>query len=70
MMYSYYYLKLADDASVVLELLLGLLAAVELERLQPLREAVVLRLRLQFVREHLLRGKGKKRRLLEVDCKL
>ena len=70
MMYSYYYLKLADDASVVLELLLGLLAAVELERLQPLREAVVLRLRLQFVREHLLRGKGKKRRLLEVGCKL
>ena len=46
-------LELAHDAPVVLELLLGLLAAVQLERLQPLCEALELTLRLQLVREDL-----------------
>ena len=46
-------LELAHHAPVVLELLLGLLPAVQVERLQPLREALELPLRLQLVREHL-----------------
>ena len=50
-------LELAHDAAVVLELLLGLLAAVQLERLQPLRETLELALRLQLVREDLRSSK-------------
>ena len=46
-------LELAHHAPVVLELLLGLLAAVQVERLQPLREALELPLCLQLVREDL-----------------
>ena len=46
-------LELAHHATVVLEFLFRLLAAVQLERLQPLRETLELALRLQLIREDL-----------------
>jgi hypothetical protein len=53
------HLKLADDPVLVLEFVLGLLASIQLEGLQPLREALELGLAFQLVGIHLT-GKGLK----------
>ena len=52
------HLEFPHDPAVVLELLLALLAPVELEGLQPLREPVKLRLGLQLVGVDLHQGHG------------